>query len=56
MNMNKNKENSGRSGGLTAKKAENFSEWYTQVIEKAEIVDLRLGIKGFRTLGMIQKD
>ena len=36
--------------GLTAKKQENFSEWYSQVIEKAEVVDLRLGIKGFITI------
>jgi prolyl-tRNA synthetase len=36
-----------RTQGLTAKKEENFSEWYSQVIDKAEIVDLRLGIKGF---------
>lgn len=35
--------------GLTAKK-EDFSEWYSQVIEKAEIADLRLGIKGFITI------
>lgn len=33
--------------GLKIKKSENFSEWYSQIIEKAEIVDLRLGIKGF---------
>lgn len=33
--------------GLTVKKSENFSEWYTQVIQKAELVDIRLGIKGF---------
>ena len=33
--------------GITAKKEKNFSEWYTQVIEKAEIVDTRIGIKGF---------
>ena len=33
--------------GLTEKKEENFSEWYSQVLDKAEIVDLRLGIKGF---------
>jgi len=32
--------------GLTVKK-DNFSEWYTQVIEKAEIVDIRNGVKGF---------
>ncbi len=39
--MKKSKE------GMTVKKEENFSEWYSQIIEKAEIVDLRLGIKGF---------
>lgn len=33
--------------GLTVKKEENFSEWYSQIIEKAELVDLRLGMKGF---------
>jgi len=33
--------------GLIAKKQENFSAWYSQVLDKAEIVDLRLGIKGF---------
>ncbi|GAI04547.1 unnamed protein product, partial [marine sediment metagenome] len=35
------------SEGLTAKKEKNFSKWYTQILDKAEIVDLRLGIKGF---------
>ncbi len=33
--------------GLTVKKSENFSEWYTQVIEKAELADIRYNIKGF---------
>lgn len=32
--------------GITTKK-ENFSGWYSQILDKAEIVDLRLGIKGF---------
>ncbi|MGA2130597.1 MAG: proline--tRNA ligase [Candidatus Pacearchaeota archaeon] len=32
------------------KKNVNFSEWYSNIIEKAEIVDLRLGIKGFITI------
>jgi len=36
----KNKE------GLNVKK-ENFSEWYTQILHKAEIVDVRFGVKGF---------
>jgi prolyl-tRNA synthetase len=33
--------------GLNVKKEENFSDWFSEVIEKAEIVDLRLGVKGF---------
>ena len=33
--------------GLTVKKEENFSEWFSQIITKAEIVDTRLDIKGF---------
>ena len=32
--------------GITAKK-ENFSDWCSQVLDKAELIDLRLGIKGF---------
>jgi len=42
--------------GITVKKEENFSEWYTQVLREAEIVDLRLGVKGFiiiRPLGAL---
>ena len=33
--------------GLTAKKEENFSEWFTQVIQKTELADLRYNVKGF---------
>ena len=33
--------------GITAKKEKDFSEWYTQLLEKAELVDLRYNIKGF---------
>ena len=33
--------------GLTVKKEENFSEWYTQILEKSEIADLRYNVKGF---------
>jgi prolyl-tRNA synthetase len=33
--------------GITVKKAENFSEWYTQVVEKAELSDIRYNVKGF---------
>ena len=33
--------------GLSITKQENFSEWYSQVIEKAEITDIRNNVKGF---------
>ena len=33
--------------GITVKKEQDFSEWYTQVIEKAELADIRFGIQGF---------
>jgi prolyl-tRNA synthetase len=33
--------------GLTVRKADNFSEWYTQVTEKAELSDIRYNVKGF---------
>ena len=33
--------------GLSVKKEENFSEWFSQILEKAELIDLRLDMKGF---------
>lgn len=33
--------------GLTVKKEENFSEWYSQILEKAEVTDIRNNVKGF---------
>ena len=36
--------------GLTVKKEENFGEWFSQVIEKAEIVDIRNMPKGFMVI------
>jgi len=33
--------------GLTVKKSENFSEWYSEVVQKAELADLRYNVKGF---------
>ncbi|MBU3905118.1 MAG: proline--tRNA ligase [Nanoarchaeota archaeon] len=33
--------------GITIKKAENFSEWYYEVLQKAELVDIRFNVKGF---------
>jgi prolyl-tRNA synthetase len=35
------------SEGITVKKNQNFSEWYSQVVERAELVDIRNGVKGF---------
>ena len=43
----KNKSNKLSKEGVTVKKSENFTEWYTQIIEKAEIVDIKTGMKGF---------
>lgn len=33
--------------GLTVKKNENFSEWFTEVVAKAELADIRFNVKGF---------
>lgn len=33
--------------GITVKKSEDFSEWYTQVVQKADLADIRFGIHGF---------
>jgi len=33
--------------GITVKKNEDFSEWFTQVIQKNELADLRFNVKGF---------
>ncbi len=33
--------------GLTVKKDKNFSRWYNEILNKAEIIDLRYNIKGF---------
>ncbi|MBU2638444.1 MAG: proline--tRNA ligase [Nanoarchaeota archaeon] len=33
--------------GITVKKADDFSEWYSQLVQKAELADLRYNIKGF---------
>ena len=45
--MSKEKQKSPETQkGLNVKK-ENFSEWYTQILEKAEVVDIRNNVKGF---------
>jgi len=33
--------------GLTFKKSEDFSKWYTQVVQKADLADIRYNVKGF---------
>ncbi len=33
--------------GLTVKKSDDFSEWYSQIIQKSELGDLRYNVKGF---------
>ncbi len=33
--------------GLSVKKGEDFTTWYLEVLQKAEVVDTRYGIKGF---------
>jgi len=33
--------------GITAKKEDNFSEWFTQVVQKCELADMRYNVKGF---------
>ncbi|MHA2103081.1 MAG: aminoacyl--tRNA ligase-related protein, partial [Candidatus Hodarchaeales archaeon] len=33
--------------GITVKKSKNFSEWFTQVVKKAELADIRYGVAGF---------
>ncbi len=41
------KEEAADNKGLTAKKNLDFSEWYTQLVQKAELADLRYNVKGF---------
>lgn len=35
------------SKGISVKKGENFSEWYTDVVQKCELADIRYNVKGF---------
>ena len=32
--------------GISVKKSEDFSQWYTELIQKAELADMRYNIKG----------
>src|SRR3989338_3899079 len=33
--------------GISVKKNENFSEWFTEVVQKCELADIRYNVKGF---------
>ena len=33
--------------GITLKKSDDFSEWYSQLVQKAELADIRFGLQGF---------
>ncbi len=33
--------------GITVKKEDNFSEWFSQVVQKANLADIRFGVQGF---------
>jgi prolyl-tRNA synthetase len=33
--------------GLSVKKSDNFSQWYTEVVQKCELADIRYNVKGF---------
>ncbi len=36
-----------KEDGITVKKENNFSEWFTQIVQKCELADLRYNVKGF---------
>ncbi len=44
-NMEKNSDKGMK--GISVKKNENFSEWYSEVVQKCELADLRYNVKGF---------
>lgn len=43
----KNKKSNLDSKGIEVSKDENFSEWYSELIQKAELADVRYNVKGF---------
>ncbi|MFP4567649.1 MAG: proline--tRNA ligase [Candidatus Woesearchaeota archaeon] len=43
-----NKKDKGAQGkGISVSKEENFSDWYSELIQKAELADMRYNVKGF---------
>jgi len=45
--MKKEEKSVEKLKGISVKKNENFSQWYTEVIEKCELADIRYNVKGF---------
>jgi prolyl-tRNA synthetase len=43
----KDSNDKSKGKGITVKKAEDFNEWYSQLVQKAELADLRYNVKGF---------
>jgi prolyl-tRNA synthetase len=37
----------GKKTTFNISKSENFSEWYSEILQKAEVTDIRYGVKGF---------
>ena len=52
VNLNENRKDkdndeiNNETKGITVKKEDNFSEWYSQLLQKAELVDIRYNVKG----------
>jgi len=46
-NKDKNAQKEIDQKAINAKKEDDFSEWYTNIIQKAELADLRYNVKGF---------
>ena len=45
--MKEKKEDVAKLKGISVTKAENFSQWYTDIVQKAELADIRYNVKGF---------
>lgn len=47
INMEKGQKEQGKKITFNIKKNTNFSEWFSEIIDKAELADLRYNVKGF---------
>jgi len=45
--MKEKREDVAKLKGISVTKAENFSQWYTDIVQKAELADIRYNVKGF---------